>query len=81
MAELPPDPETDSVTRHERPAATRMPRWVKVFVVVGLLLVAVLMATQFIGGGGHGPGRHGGGGEPQTSTDGGGHTPPVDHGP
>lgn len=81
MADLRPDPESDSDTRHERPAATRMPRWVKVFVIVGVLLIALLIATQFIGGGGHGPGRHGGSGETPTSTQDDGHTPPVDHGP
>jgi hypothetical protein len=34
------------------------PRWVKVFVVVGLVLVVVLIVALL---GGHGPGRHGAG--------------------
>jgi hypothetical protein len=36
-----------------------VPRWVKAFIVVGVLLLAVLVTTQFVGEG-HGPGRHGG---------------------
>ena len=48
-----------------------MPRWVKVFIAVGVLLLALLIVTQFVGGG-HGPGRHGG----QTpSTE---HVPPPE---
>jgi hypothetical protein len=34
------------------------PRWVKVFAVVGLVLVVVLIVALL---GGHGPGRHGAG--------------------
>jgi hypothetical protein len=39
-------------------AAQGMPRWVKVFVVLGvLLLLSVIVAL--LAGGEHGPGRHG----------------------
>lgn len=61
------------------------PRWVKIFglVVAGLVLLFVIV--QFVGDGGHGPGRHGGGGEPAPTDVTGdvGHAPPpgVDHGP
>ena len=36
----------------------RVPRWVKVFVAIGVV-VAVLLIVAVLGG--HGPGRHGGG--------------------
>ena len=36
-----------------------MPRWVKVFGIVVLVLVLLFVARMFIGGGEHGPGRHG----------------------
>ena len=80
MADLRPDPDTHS---DDGPGQTGMPRWVKVFVVIGAVLLVLLIATQFIGDGGHGPGRHGGGGGDETpaSTEDDGHTPPVDHGP
>lgn len=60
-------------------AAAGMPRWVKVFIIIGLLVVALLVASQLLGGG-HGPARHGGG-ETRTSTEDGAHVPPVRHGP
>ena len=79
MPDRRPDPD---VHRDHGPAHPGMPRWVKVFVIIGAALLGLLIATQFIGDGGHGPGRHGGGGD-QTpaSTDDSGHRPPVDHGP
>jgi hypothetical protein len=34
------------------------PRWVKVFGIIVLVLVLLVVARMFIGGGEHGPGRH-----------------------
>jgi uncharacterized cupredoxin-like copper-binding protein len=50
-----------------------MPRWVKVFVIIGIVLavLVVLMLTGVLGKG-HGPGRHFGGGMPQATTNTGG---------
>jgi hypothetical protein len=55
MADLPPYPGT--------------PRWVKVFGIIGA--VVVLLFAILLAGGHHGPGRHRGGD--------GGHTLPVQH--
>jgi len=35
-----------------------MPRWVKIFLIVAVVLVVLLVAGMLIGGGQHGPGRH-----------------------
>ena len=35
-----------------------MPRWVRLFVVLGVLMLVGMAATLFFGGD-HGPGRHG----------------------
>ena len=40
-----------------RPPEQGMPRWVKVFVVVGAV-IAVLAVVSLVAGGEHGPGRH-----------------------
>lgn len=58
MADPPPYPGT--------------PRWVRVFSIIGLVLVLVLVILLFSHGGpgGHGPGWHTGEGD----------TPPVEHG-
>ena len=45
----------------------RMPRWVKVFVAIGLLLALLLVGVLVFGGGRHGPGRHMGTGGDDTS--------------
>ncbi len=37
------------------------PRWVKVFGIVGLVVVLFVVLVMVIGGGKHGPGRHTGG--------------------
>lgn len=55
-----------------------MPRWVKVFAVIGAVLALVLVVGLVFGGGEHGPGRHGGGNDDETPTS---HVPPVDHAP
>ncbi len=44
MADPPPYPGT--------------PRWVKVFGIIGIVVVLLVVARMFIGGGEHGPGRH-----------------------
>ncbi len=36
----------------------RAPRWVKVFAVIGLVLLALLVVAFLVRGGQHGPGRH-----------------------
>lgn len=68
-------------------ATVGAPRWVKAFGAIGLALVAVFLVLQFVGGGQHGPARHGGGAEPTAAAtaanpagDGSAATPPV-HGP
>jgi hypothetical protein len=58
------------------------PRWVKVAIIVGILvLVVLILALTGVLGGQHGPGRHlpsGSGGDtpPQSVTGDGGHSPP-----
>lgn len=65
-----PDPTAD--------AEDGMPRWVKVFLVVGVVLVALLLIGKVTGiGGEHGPNMHGGG--DRTESDGGGNMSPSDH--
>ena len=60
------------------------PRWVKTFFAIVLAVVVLFVILQFVGGGEHGPGRHGDATDtpPTGMTDGGGHTPPpgADHG-
>lgn len=60
-----------------------MPRWVRVSLIVGLVVVLLFVVAKVTGlGGDHGSGRHGGGDAPSSVVDGdGGHRPPVDHGP
>ena len=41
-------------------AAAGMPRWVKLFLIVGVALVLLFLVVMLTGSGGdHGPGRHG----------------------
>lgn len=56
MTDPPSYPETDNV-RPYYDSTNSTPRWVKVFGVIGLVLVLLFVVLQFIGGG-HGPGRH-----------------------
>ena len=56
MADPPPYPGT--------------PRWVKVFGIVVAVLLVLVVARMFVGGGEHGPGRH------APSGDAGGRVPP-----
>lgn len=52
-----------------------IPRWVKVFGIIGIVLVLLVVIIMFTGvGGEHGPSRH------MRSGDAGGHTPPIEHG-
>lgn len=54
------------------------------FGLIAAALALVFIVLQFVGDGGHGPGRHGGAGEgpPAGVTEDGGHIPPpgFDHG-
>ena len=85
MTDLPHDlhPGTSTDTT-ETTSPGGMPRWVRVFLLVGLALVLLFVVGKLTGvGGDHGPGRHGGGGATPTSVveDESGHRSPVDHGP
>lgn len=72
----------DEAPKDRRPV-TGMPRWVKAFLLVGLLLVLLFVVGKVTGvGDEHGPGRHGGGDEPSSvEDDDDGHQSPVDHDP
>jgi hypothetical protein len=67
MTEPPPSPETDDATSvgPGRGPTTGLPRWVKVFLIIAIVLVLAFVVS-FLAGVGHGPGLH---------------TPPVEHGP
>jgi hypothetical protein len=54
----------DAGTRPD-PAPAGIPRWVKVFGLVGLVLVVLLIVLLATG---HGPGRHSGGAAPPSSV-------------
>jgi hypothetical protein len=56
-----------------------MPRWVKVFIIIGTVLVLGFVVT-LIAGIDHGPGMHTPD-TPDTPDTPGGHTPPLQHGP
>ena len=75
------DPSGDDAKLDRQPV-TGMPRWVKVFLILGLVLVLLFMIAKFTGvGGDHGPGRHGGADPPSSLAEqGGGHRSPVNHG-
>jgi len=45
-----------------------MPRWVKVFAAVAVLLVVIVVLKFALDGGGHGPGMHGGMGSMSLPT-------------
>lgn len=51
-------PDADQPTAGGEPP--RMPRWVKAFAAVAVLLVLLLALKAAFDGGGHGPGLHGG---------------------
>ena len=62
-----------------RDAHAGMPRWVKVFGGIALVLVVLVVILLLTGGGNHGPGRHTGSGDtpPANVRDAGGHQPPA----
>jgi len=72
MADPPPYPDTgdDTGVGPDRESTPGIPLWVKVFGIVVVLLVVIALVTGLGGPGGHGPGRHTGGGD----------TPPVEQG-
>lgn len=54
-------------------STTSTPRWVKVFGIIGILVVLLVVIALLIGGG-HGPGRHTSGGDTRGSD-----TPSIEH--
>jgi hypothetical protein len=60
MADLPPSPESNGNTGvgPGRESPPGIPRWVKVFGIVALVLVLLVIIMLFASGGSHGPGRH-----------------------
>ena len=50
------DLHADTGVSANRESPPRMPRWVKVFVIIGLVLVVLLVIGLLTGA--HGPGRH-----------------------
>jgi hypothetical protein len=71
--------ETPDTASGQGGAPPGTPRWVKVTAIAALVLVLVLI-LMMLAGGEHGPGRHlGGGDEPSASQgEGGQHSPPSD---
>jgi hypothetical protein len=76
MADLPPSPDANSNpdVGPGRELPPGIPRWVKVFGIVALVLVLLVIIMLFVSGGSHGPGRH------IPSGDAGSHMPPIAHG-
>jgi hypothetical protein len=58
---------------------TGMPRWVKVFAIIAVVVVLALVILFVASGGEHGPRRHIPGDNGGQTTPGGGHTPPPGH--
>jgi hypothetical protein len=76
MADLPPSPDANSNpdVGPGRELPPGIPRWVKVFGIVALVLVLLVIIMLFVSGGSHGPGRH------IPSGGAGSHMPPIAHG-
>lgn len=77
MADPTPYPDTgeDTGAGRDGTSATGMPRWVKAFLIIAIVLVLLGVVALLTGrggpGGGHGPGRHipsGLGGQAPTSS-------------
>lgn len=62
------DAGDDTGVGPDRGSTTGTPRWVKVFGIIGLVLVLLFVIMLFLGGGGHGPGRHTPSGEAGGAT-------------
>lgn len=76
-----PQPDQAAVGRDSE-AGPGMPRWVRVFLIVGVAVVLLFAVAKVTGvGGDHGPGRHGGGGGTPAVHEDGDHKPPVVHHP
>ena len=76
-ADMPTYPETgdDPGVRPNHGSPPGIPRWVKVFGIVALILILLVAIIMFTGiGGQHGPDRH------MRSGDAGGNTPPIEQG-
>ena len=73
MGDAPPDTGPVIPDEPNGAATTGTPRWVKVFAVFALLVVALVVVVIAFGGGEHGPGRHTGNGGSGTH---GAHTGP-----
>ncbi len=73
MADLPPSPDANGNTNvgPGRELTLGIPRWVKVFGIVALVLVLLVVIMLFASGGSHGPGRH------IPSSGAGGQIPPI----
>jgi hypothetical protein len=57
-----PSPDRDTGVGPVREPTTGTPRWVKVFAIIALVVVALFLILLLTGGPGrHGPGRHTGG--------------------
>jgi hypothetical protein len=69
-----PNSEDEPGTSPDASASAGMPRWVKVFLIV-LILVVVAFVISFLAGVRHGPGLHG------PSSDDRGHVPGSEQGP
>ena len=57
MTEPPNSEPGDNTHSQSRPGPTAMPRWVKVFLIIAILLVLVFILSQLLGVQ-HGPGLH-----------------------
>ena len=74
-------PPTAPETNHDvgasggRSSSGGTPRWVKLLGVIVIALILLFGILQFVGGGGHGPGRHAPDSNPAS------HTPPIEHAP
>jgi hypothetical protein len=50
--------DNETGTAKDRESIPGTPRWVKVFGIIALVVVAVFLVLMFAGGGRHGPSRH-----------------------
>lgn len=57
MTRIPSDPPRNPDETPESPEGT--PRWVKIAGIIALIVVILVLLMLVVGGGEHGPGRHG----------------------